>query len=152
MKTAHVVLACVTLFAGNMKADPEAQQIIDAVTGLFAALAKEDTAKFQSVTSPGFYTFEGGTRFDGDQILGVVKTIHAAGKRIDWTVTEPDIHIEGDTAWIAYINKGSITDASGTLPQNWLESGFLKKRDGRWQIVFMHSTRVPMKSGAGSGK
>jgi len=61
----------------------------------------------------------------------------------EWKVTDPDIHTEGDTAWIAYVNKGSITDASGTSPQSWLESGFLKKRDGKWEIVFMHSTRVP---------
>jgi ketosteroid isomerase-like protein len=143
MRTAQLVLACVTLFAGSMKADPEQQQIIDAFTGLFAALANENTAKFQSITSPGFYIFDGGARFDGDSVLGLIKTLHAAGKRIEWRVTDPDIHIEGDTAWIAYVNKGRITDTSGTSPQNWLESGFLKKSDGKWEIVFMHSTRVP---------
>jgi ketosteroid isomerase-like protein len=143
MRTAQLILACVTLFAGSMKADPEQQQIVDTVTGLMTALANEDTTKFQSVTGPGFYIFDGGARFDGDKILGLIKTLHAAGKRFEWKVTDPDIHIEGDTAWIAYVNKGSITDASGTSPQNWLESGFLKKRDGKWEILFMHSTRVP---------
>ena len=58
MKTARLVLACLTLFAGSMNADPEDQQIIDTVTGLFGALAKEDAAKFQSVTSQGFYIFD----------------------------------------------------------------------------------------------
>jgi len=41
-------------------------------------------------------------------------------------VTEPDAHISGNTAWIAYVNKGSISDASGTVNQNWLESAFLE--------------------------
>jgi hypothetical protein len=50
----------------------------------------------------------------------------------------------GDTAWIAYVNKGSITDASGTTKQNWLESAFLEKQGGDWKIVFMHSTRVSL--------
>jgi hypothetical protein len=46
---------------------------------------------------------------------------------------------------IAYVNKGSITDASGTtVNQNWLESAFLQTQAGVWKIVFMHSTRVPM--------
>jgi ketosteroid isomerase-like protein len=143
MRTAQLVLAALTLLAGSMKADPEQQQIIDTVTALFTAVANEDIAKFQSLTSPGFYIFDGGTRFDGERILGLIKTQHATGKRYEWKVTDPDIHIEGDTAWIAYVNKGSITDASGTSPQNWLESGFLKKRDGKWEILFMHSTRVP---------
>jgi hypothetical protein len=45
-------------------------------------------------------------------------------------VTEPDVHISGNTAWIAYVNKGSITDRSGTIDQKWLESAFLEKREG----------------------
>jgi ketosteroid isomerase-like protein len=76
--------------------------------------------------------------------MGAVKALHAAGKRYDEHVTEPDVHISGNIAWIAYVNKGSITDASGTVNQNWLESAFLEKQSGTWKIVFMHSTRVPM--------
>jgi hypothetical protein len=34
------------------------------------------------------------------------------------------------TAWIAYVNKGSITDASGTMNQKWWESAFLEKQAG----------------------
>ena len=58
-------------------------------------------------------------------------------------VTEPDVHISGNTAWIVYLNKGSITDACSTTNQKWLESGFPQKRACIWKIVFMHSTRVP---------
>ena len=54
--------------------------------------------------------------------------------------------------WIAYINKGSITDASGTISQKWLESAFLQKQAGNWKIVFMHSTRVPVTPQASHGK
>ncbi len=28
------------------------------------------------------------------------------GRRFEWNVTEPDIHIDGDTAWVAYVNRG----------------------------------------------
>jgi hypothetical protein len=44
----------------------------------------------------------------------------------EWNVTEPDVHINGDTAWIAYVNKGRISDGSGTISQQWLESAFLQ--------------------------
>lgn len=43
---------------------------------------------------------------------------HAAGKRYEWNVTEPDVHISGNTAWIAYANKGSITDAPAPRTSN----------------------------------
>jgi ketosteroid isomerase-like protein len=143
MKTAPLVLALMTLFAGGMKANTEQQQIIDVVTGIMHALSTDDTAKFDSLTSRDFFMFDGGKRFNGDTIMGLIKALHAAGKRYEWSVTDPDVHIDGDMAWIAYVNKGSITDVSGTSEQNWLESGFFQKRDGKWELVFMHSTRVP---------
>ena len=81
-----------------------------------------------TVIAPDFYICDGGARFDGDGIMTLIKAQHAAGKRFEWNVTEPDVHISGNTAWIAYVNKGSITDASGTTNQKWLESAFLEKQ------------------------
>ena len=84
--------------------------------------------------------------------MAFIKAQHAAGKRYEWNVTEPNVHISGNTAWIAYVNKGSITDASGTVNQNWLESAFLEKQAGIWKIVFMHSTRAPIPPQVSHGK
>jgi hypothetical protein len=75
--------------------------------------------------------------------MTLIKNLHAAGKHYEWHVTEPDIHIEGSIAWIAYVNKGSITTGSVTSDQQWLESAFLQRQSGNWKIVFIHSTRVP---------
>jgi ketosteroid isomerase-like protein len=121
---------------------PDQSQV--AVSTIFSAVGAEDIAKLDSVIAPDFYIFANGMRFNGDALMAAIKALHAAGKRNNERVTEPDIHISGNTAWIAYVNKGSTTDASGTVNQNWLESAFLEKRAGTWKIVFMHSTRVPM--------
>jgi ketosteroid isomerase-like protein len=120
------------------------QQIVQTVSTIFDAARTDDVAKFDSVIASDFYIFDGGTRFNGDSAMNLIKAQHAAGKRFEWNVTEPDIHISGTTAWIAYVNQGSITDASGTKDQKWLESAFLQKQAGIWKIVFMHSTRAPM--------
>jgi hypothetical protein len=120
------------------------KQIVDTVSTVFAAALKDDVAKFDSVIASDFYMFDGGARFNGDAIMALIKAQHAAGKRYEWNVTEPDVHIRGNTAWVAYVNKGSITDVSGTVNQQWLESAFLQKQAGIWKIVFMHSTRVPV--------
>jgi ketosteroid isomerase-like protein len=119
------------------------KQVVDTVSTIFTAARADDVAKFDSVIAPGFYIFDVGARFNGDTIMALIKAQHAAGKRYEWNVTEPDVHINGNTAWIAYVNQGSISDASGTVNQNWLESAFLEKQAGGWKIVFMHSTRVP---------
>jgi uncharacterized protein DUF4440 len=119
-------------------------QIVDTVSTIFTAALTDDVAKFDSVIASDFYIFDGGARFNGDSIMGLIKAQHLAGKRYEWNVTEPDVHISGKSAWVAYVNKGRITDASGTVNQNWLESAFLQKQGKSWKIVFMHSTRVPM--------
>jgi ketosteroid isomerase-like protein len=128
------------------------RQVVDTVSTVFTAARADDLAKFQSVIASGFYIFDGGARFDGDSIMALIKGQHAAGKRYEWNVTDRDVHISGSTAWIAYVNKGSITDAAGTVNQSWLESAFLEKQAGTWKIVFMHSTRVPVTTPANRHK
>ena len=127
-------------------------QIIDTVSTIFAAARTDDVAKFDSVIASDFYIYDVGARFNGDSVMAGIKAQHAAGLHYDWNVTEPDVHISGKTAWIAYVNRGSITDASGTANQTWLESAFLEKQAGAWKIVFMHSTRVPVAAQENPGK
>jgi hypothetical protein len=121
----------------------EQSQIVDTVNTIFTAIETDDAAKLNSVISPEFYIFDGGRRFNAEQVMGIFKAQHLAGKRYEWNVTEPDIHISGNAAWIAYVNDGSISDISGRVHQQWLESGFLEKQAGTWKVVFMQSTRVP---------
>jgi hypothetical protein len=131
-----------------LKADQT--QIVDTVKTIFAAFQTDDVGLLNTVIAPGFYIYDGGARFNADGIVTLIKAQQAAGKSFEWNVTEPDFHIGGNTAWIAYVNKGSITSASGVTNQKWLESAFLEKQAGVWKIVFMHSTRVPAEV-AGNG-
>jgi ketosteroid isomerase-like protein len=123
--------------------EKDQSQVLDAVNTIFTAIQTDDAAKLNSVISPDFYVFDGGRRFNAEQLMAIFKAQYLAGKRHEWNVTEPDVHISGNTAWIAYVNDGSISDASGTVHQQWLESAFLEKQAGAWKILFAHSTRVP---------
>ena len=120
----------------------EPAKVIETVRAIFDAAKADDLDKFHAVTTRGFYMFDQGARFDGDAIMALIKADHAAGKRYDWNVTNPEVHVIGSTAWIAYINDGSVTDASGTQKLQWLESAFLQKEGDQWKIAFFHSTRV----------
>jgi ketosteroid isomerase-like protein len=119
------------------------RQIVDTMSTIFTAARTDDVAKFASVIASDFYIFDGGARFNGEAVMAFIKAQHAAGKRYEWNVTEPDVHVSGNTAWIAYTNKGSITHSSRTMNQKSLESAFPQKEAGIWKIVFMHNTRVP---------
>jgi ketosteroid isomerase-like protein len=139
MSSAHVPAAK----AQQKVLTDDQRQILDTVNTIFTALRTDHAAKLNSLIAPDSYMFDGGHRFNGDAIMALIKAQHVAGKRYEWNVTEPDIHISGNTAWIAYVNNGSITDASGRMDQQWLESAFLEKQAGTWRILFIHSTRVP---------
>lgn len=129
--------------AQQKPAASETTQIVDTVKALLAAASTDDLAKFDSLVTPDFYMYDAGARFNGDSIMALIRTSHASGIHYEWNVTQPDVHVSGDTAWIAYVNEGSVTNASGTQHMKWLESVFLRKDAGAWKIAFFHSTRVP---------
>ena len=118
-------------------------KVVDAMRRMYIAAAKDDLAGFHSVAASGFYSFDGGKRFEGDALMNLIKAAHDAGKRYEWKVTEPEVHLLCNDAWITYVNRGSLQDESGTKNLSWLESAFLHKEAGVWKIQFFHSTRVP---------
>ena len=129
--------------SGPSRADQT--QLSEAIRTFFAAATADDLDKLHAVTTADFYAFDAGGRFTRDALMDMIKAAHAAGKVYVWTVNEPEVHISGETAWITYVNRGSIKDASSTKDVTWLESAVLQKEKGDWRIHFFHSTRVPEK-------
>ena len=131
--------------ADQLSQTSDQARVTETVRSFFAAATADDLEKVQAVTTPDFYAFDGGGRFTREALMDLIKGAHAAGKIYVWTVNEPEVHISGDMAWITYVNRGSIKDASGTKDVTWLESAVLQKEKGTWRIHFFHSTRVPEK-------
>jgi ketosteroid isomerase-like protein len=139
-----VSIAAPSSYAQQKPLTADQQQVVDTVKSIFAAAKADDLGKFDSIVEPGFYMFDLGERFDGDAIMKLIREDHAQGIQYEWNVTVPDVHVSGNTAWIAYLNRGSITDRKGGVTaMTWTESAFLEKRDGSWKIAFFHSTRAP---------
>jgi len=144
-----VLCFCLTI-AANARSTPCATNpadqaaVADTLRNLYKAAAADDLAGFNAVVAPGFYAFDGGTRFDGDAIMKAIGQYHAKGVRFVWTVTQPDVHVHCDEAWIAYVNQGSIQmkPDSAPIPTTWVESAVLERKSGGWKLVFFHSTRV----------
>ena len=118
-------------------------QVVDAMRTMYSAATKDDLTLFRSVAAPGFYAYDLGKRFTGDELMALIKGRHEAGVVYVWRVTEPEVQIDDNTAWITYVNRGSITDVSGAKDVTWLESAVLRKVAGTWRIQFFHSTRAP---------
>lgn len=119
--------------------------VVSTMRAMYAAATADDLARFEALVLPGFYAYDNGVRFNGDAVMKMVTSYHAKGAKFVWTVTQPDVHMHCDTAWIAYVNTGSIQTSAdqAPVPTTWLESATLERRNGTWKLAFLHSTRVP---------
>jgi hypothetical protein len=108
LHVAFAIFLCVPAFSANMPIPKTEQspltsdqkQIVDTVRAVFKAASTDNVAQFDAITTSDFYIFDGGVRFNGEGITALIKVQHAAGKCYEWSVTEPDVHIRGNTAWI----------------------------------------------------
>jgi hypothetical protein len=117
-------------------------QVADTMSQLLSSMRTEDLDGFEAVTTADFYAYDGGQRFTGRALFELIKQGHAAGKKWQWSVTEPSVHVSCNLAWISYVNRGSVEDASGRQTLAWLESAVLEFDSGQWRIHFVHSTRA----------
>ncbi|MES2393420.1 MAG: nuclear transport factor 2 family protein [Acidobacteriota bacterium] len=142
-----VALGCMGAEAQSCTTQPEDKDaVVATVRSMFAAATADDITKLRSVFAPGAYLFDNGKRFDSvDDLIALIDASRAKGMKYMWTVTDPDVHVHCDHAWLAYVNVGSVwmPGANAATPMKWLESGELEKQGGVWKVVFFHSTRVP---------
>jgi hypothetical protein len=142
------MLAIAFCLMGSAQASPapaDEEAVAQTLRLMYVALTKDDAAQLRTVTTADFYAFDGGEKLTGDELVALIKKLHAAGKTFVWTVTEPKVRIENAVSWITYLNRGSVQDAAGKKATSWLESAVLLKEAGIWRIQFFHSTRVPAK-------
>jgi hypothetical protein len=121
-----------------------ARDVAGTIKQLFAAASADDLQSLLNVTTPAFYAFDGGARLTARSLMEAIQKAHAAGKHYEWNVTDPDVHVTCNTAWVAYVNRGSVSDAVSRQDVTWLESADLEYSNGRWRIRFFHSTRLPV--------
>jgi ketosteroid isomerase-like protein len=147
-----IIVALLTLNLRGVAAEPptpptpanaEQAQVVETIRSMFTALAAEDIPKLRAIVAADFYAFEAGGRITGDALIDLMKKAHAAGKVYVWTVNDPEVHTDGNMAWVTYVNRGSIKDGSETKNVSWLESAILRKNEGNWRVQFFHSTRIP---------
>jgi hypothetical protein len=117
--------------------------VVGVMQKFFAAMRADDLKRFQEIAVPNFYAYDGGKRFTGPALVDFIKGAHANGKRYEWSVTEPEVHVACNLAWITYVNQGYVEDASGRQALTWLESAVLEYAGASWRIRFIHSTRAP---------
>ncbi len=120
----------------------DAQAVEATVRGLFTDMAADRAPEAAQRLAAGFYAFDGGKRFEGDALVQLVEKLRQSGVVIRWNLGPVDVHVSGDLAWAAWDNHGSVGKPPAEAPVSWQESAVLKRENGAWRIVFLHSNRV----------
>ena len=138
----------VLALAPVVRASSAEEEIVGAVRAMYDALGRDDATLLGRVTAPDFHAIDGGERMTGAELLELVRAAHSHGATYVWKVTEHAVQLESDTAWVTWVNRGSIGDAEETRAVTWLESAVLSRVDDTWRIRFLHSTRVAVEGPA----
>lgn len=135
--------------AGGLPAQtaPDAGELTKLLRDFLAGASRNDAAMHDGFWAEDvIYTGSAGRRRGKADIMRDVRTaLPAKAGDPTTTYTAEDIRIQqyGNTAVVAF-RLVSTTEGSGrTEVANYLNSGTLLKRDGKWQVVNWQATRVP---------
>jgi len=112
----------------------------DVVRAFFAALAADDHAAVQRLTTPNFYAYDLGKRYSGPELSKVIADAHKSGRIIQWNIGPVDARIDCNLAFAAWENNGAAGPHGQLQARAWLESALLVRWGERWLIDFLHST------------
>jgi hypothetical protein len=121
---------------------PDTDAVAETLREMYAAATVDDLVALQAIFDDGFYAYDLGQRYEGLALPELLKAAHASGRQFVWTVQDVDGQVVGDWAWLAYVNRGSVSDGQTVTPVTWLESAVLRHDGSRWRIRFFHSTRA----------
>ena len=143
---AVALTGCTHASPSECLAPPQASsEIKRTVDAFFDALRIEDKVAFQRLKTTSFYSFDGGKRYAGTELVNLVRDAHSRGVQLNWSIGPLDTKLRCNVAWSAWENAGSAGIPPGVRPVRWLESAVLVRESGSWKIDFFHSHRAAEK-------
>ncbi|MFQ5705610.1 MAG: nuclear transport factor 2 family protein [Gemmatimonadales bacterium] len=119
------------------------QSVENLLNEFFVALGTNDVAKLDSTLAWDFYLFENGTVWNRDSLVNIMPRT----KGRSWHVGSLRFQAAGRLVHVTYHNSGEVNLPDTTITRAWLESALIREEKGRYQIEFLHSTRIERDSG-----
>lgn len=114
------------------------------VKELFAAMSKHDGKAMQETATEDFQLLEHGEDWTMQKLIDAVQPKGKPYVRRNF-FCQIRAREKGDIAWISYWNKAEIQSESVGRTVVWLESAVMIKKDDRWKVQLLHSTRLEPK-------
>lgn len=111
------------------------------VKELFAAMSKHDGKAMRKTSTEDFQLLEHGEDWTMQKLVDAVQPKGKPYERKNYFM-QIRARQKGDVAWVSYWNKAEIRRESGLRTVVWLESAVMVRKDDRWKIQLLHSTRL----------
>lgn len=114
----------------------EATQILQ---NYFDAVSEFDYQKMRDQCSASFLLFEDGEIWTVEDHINFLKQYEGKAS-IDYSLEDVNRTIQNEVVWITHRNKARATIEGQPVDFEWIESAILRKDDGEWKLVLLHST------------
>ncbi len=123
--------------SASTDADLRKAQLV--LRGYSDAISRWDYAEMRRLCSPGFRLFEDGEIWTVDDHVAFLRRYEGKAS-IAYEFTEATGAVDGNVAWFTHRNSAKAQIEGKAISFEWIESAVLRKTNGEWRLVLLHST------------
>lgn len=116
--------------------------VMMALNQWYAAMRQDDLQAFAAATTPDFLAYDAGGSYRGLELARAIKAAHERGTTFVWSITDPEVQVDSQSALVTYVNRGQVKNADGPKDVVWLESAALRRTPQGSKLAFFHSSKA----------
>lgn len=139
-----IVLILLILLTGcKTQVDPnvELQKAEKVLLSYFDGISAFDYQKMRNACSSDYLLLEDGIIWTVEDHVNFLKPMEGIGT-ISYSFHDARKTIEGNVVWITHRNIAEAIMQGNPVNFEWIESTVLRKIEGEWKMVLLHSTTV----------
>jgi ketosteroid isomerase-like protein len=130
------------LLSAQRSRSSSADDVQAAIRNYYAVWQSRDVSRYRVLLTDDYMLLENGERMTvGDDVKMMPKPGSQRSDVFDFRATE----IVGEIAYAHWFLESKIVDEKGSGERRWLESGVLRRSQGKWKVALLHSTRIEKK-------
>lgn len=131
------------VFSSCKTSQPNSKDEVNKVKGVIASyFTAIETKNFQQMkenTTPDYLLFESGKVWNNDSLWNDLQNYKE--EAIKFRLDNQQVILEQSLAHVSYFNHAEVFQKDSVIRKlDWIENATLKKVNGQWKIVFLHST------------
>ncbi|HLO80297.1 MAG TPA: nuclear transport factor 2 family protein [Chitinophagaceae bacterium] len=140
-----LILAALLIPALTFSQNAEQNKVNNTIKAMFDGLSNLSIEQVKNNSTEDLVIFEHGMIWNMDTLSTIINALKDFNpvrvNSFEFLKTE----IQGQTAWVAYLNKATVTTNVQKVEYKWLESAVLVKQGNDWKVKMLHSTRLSPK-------